>query len=77
MYDSGCGVQKDYFQAIEFYRKAAERGFAQAQYNMGSMYERGSGVRRDILKAELWYKKAAQENHQDAKDALRRLGKDQ
>ena len=33
MYDKGQGVRQDYAQAVQWYRKAAEQGDAQAQYN--------------------------------------------
>jgi TPR repeat protein len=45
--------------AATWYRKAAEQGFAQAQYNMGSMYEKGQGVMQDYPQAVSWYRKAA------------------
>jgi len=33
MYDKGQGVPQDYAEALKWYRKAAEQGFAEAQYN--------------------------------------------
>ena len=45
MYEDGEeGVPPDYRQAVEFYRKAAEYGHAEALYNLGRMYDRGLGV---------------------------------
>ncbi len=32
------GLQKNYLEAARFYRVAAERGYMQSQYNLGSMY---------------------------------------
>lgn len=32
------GYEKDYIQASNYYRKAAEHGYMQSQYNLGSLY---------------------------------------
>jgi TPR repeat protein len=34
MYANGQGVPQDYGEAIRWYRKAAEQGFADAQFNL-------------------------------------------
>ncbi len=44
----------------------AEKGDAQAQYNLGVMYERGDGVPRDFKKAVKWFRKAAEQEFADA-----------
>src|SRR5262249_19063478 len=41
------------------YRKAAERGFASAQTNLGVMYNSGEGVARDYAEAAKWHQRAA------------------
>ena len=38
MYYNGDGVLKDYKQALKWFTKAAEQGYADAQYNLGIMY---------------------------------------
>jgi TPR repeat protein len=35
MYTNGKGVSKDAKQAVYWYKKAAEQGYAGAQYNLG------------------------------------------
>jgi hypothetical protein len=40
----GNGVTRDYAQAVEWFRKAAEQGDAMVQYNLGVCYENGNGV---------------------------------
>jgi TPR repeat protein len=40
-------VQKDYKQAVVWYRKASEQGHASAQYYLGLMYANGTGVAQD------------------------------
>jgi len=56
MYENGSGVKQDYAEAAKWYRKAAERGDARAQYNLGFMYLNGTGVPQDYAEAEKWYK---------------------
>ena len=51
----------DEAKAVEWYRKAAEQGLAEAQYNLGVMYLNGTGVAKDEAKAVEWYRKAAEQ----------------
>ena len=67
MYKHGQGVDVNYKKAIEWYKKAAEQGDAQAQYNVGVMYEFGpQGVDQSDSMAMRWYAKAAAQNDVDA-----------
>ena len=59
MYAAGQGVDKDPKTAAEWYRKAAEKGVADAQYRLGAMYESGEGVPSDMEYAYGWYSVAA------------------
>jgi TPR repeat protein len=43
MYDNGQSVLKDYTEAENWYRKAAEQGHVGAQYNLGLTYSKGKG----------------------------------
>ena len=43
MYDKGQGVPQDYAAAVSWYRKAAEQGDADAQFNLGFMYDQRPG----------------------------------
>ena len=38
MYDNGEGVPENDAEAVKWYRKAADQGYAQAQFNLGVMY---------------------------------------
>ena len=40
----GLGKQRDYRKAAEWFQQSAQMGFADAQYNLGSMYENGESV---------------------------------
>ena len=73
MYENGRGVERDYKMAAEWYRKAAEQGYSEAQYNLGMCYEAGRGVEQDDKEAVEWYRKAAEKGNKDAKKALERL----
>jgi len=59
----GQGTDRDYYQAVDYYRKAAESGYAPAQARLGSCYYFGRGVLRNYETALHWYKKAAAQNN--------------
>ena len=61
-YLQGEGVEQDFAEAMRLYRKAAEKGYAKAQYNLGVMYENGRGVEPDYEEAMQWYIMAAAQN---------------
>jgi localization factor PodJL len=65
-YMDGRGLPGDYAKAAEWYRLAAERGFAPAQYRIGNFYEKGLGVDRDAAKARHWYQLAADQGNASA-----------
>ena len=44
---------------MKWYRKAAERGFAGAQLNLGVRYAKGEGVIQDLVYAHMWFNIAA------------------
>ncbi|WP_148132454.1 tetratricopeptide repeat protein, partial [Neisseria sp. HMSC074B07] len=53
-------------QAVQWYRKAAEQGLADAQYNLGMMYANGQGVRQDYAEAVRWFRKTAEQGLAEA-----------
>ena len=65
-YREGYGTAVDHVEAVKWVRKAAEQGFARAQYDLGLMYEFGTGVERSNEKAAEWYLKAAEQGYADA-----------
>ena len=48
---------------INSYRKAANQGDAEAQFNLGLTYKEGQEVQQDNKMAAKWYQKAAQQGH--------------
>jgi TPR repeat protein len=57
-------------QTLEELKKAAEKGDAEAQYNLGVAYERGDGVPQDYEEAAAWFHKAAEQGHMWAQGLL-------
>src|SRR5690606_28738287 len=70
MYENGSGVERNYGQAVHWYRLAAEQGHARAQNNLGVMYEHGRGVDRNYGRAVHWYRLAAEQGHASAQNNL-------
>ena len=52
-----AGVKQDYVAAMGWYRKAADKGVANADYNIGYMHEKGFGVALDMDQAMAWYRR--------------------
>jgi TPR repeat protein len=50
----------EFRQAAAWYRQAAERGHALAQYRLGLMYANGQGVPHDAAEALTWIRRAAE-----------------
>ncbi|MDR2709289.1 MAG: sel1 repeat family protein [Elusimicrobiota bacterium] len=57
-------------EAFEWYQKAADLGYAEAQYYLGEMYMSGQGVRQNSKLAIKWYQKAADQKYFEAQFAL-------
>ncbi len=72
MYNQARGFdnQKDYTEAVKWYRKAAEKGYAAAQTSLGWCYESGNGVQQDYAEAAKWYRKAAEQGNVTAQNNL-------
>src|SRR4051812_3012908 len=56
----------DFGAAVAEWRPLADRGDADAQYNLGQAYKMGRGVPADLRIAQTWYEKAAQQGHPQA-----------
>lgn len=65
-YVQGALVQRDYTQAVIWFRLAAEQGNAAAQGMLGVALAKGEGVTRDITEAVKWYRKAAEQGDRGA-----------
>lgn len=65
--------RRDYAQAFRLWRRVAEEGNAQAQYNLGAMHANGDGVTQDYQEAAKWWKLAAAQGHALAQTNLNAL----
>lgn len=63
---------RDYTQAIECYKKAAEFEDVDAYmlYHLGNMYSNGEGVKRNYEEAVKWYGKSAEKGYRSGQYAL-------
>jgi hypothetical protein len=60
----------DYSAAVAIWRPLAERGDADAQFNLGQAYRLGRGVPISLGQAKTWFERAAASGHLDAETTL-------
>jgi cell division septation protein DedD len=60
----------DYPGAVREWRPLADKGDADAQFNMGQAYKLGRGAPADMKLAQSWYEKAAAQGHEQAQANL-------
>lgn len=70
MHEKGLGGAKNFAEALKWYRKAAERGYAPAQRNLAIMYDTGRGCAENDAEALKWYRKAAEQGDACAQSNL-------
>ena len=91
MYAKGEGVPQDGKEAVKWYRKSAEQGNANAQYNLGLMYQSGGGglqdpifgeildlkgaMTQDRVKAYAWFNLSSANGFEDASEQRDRIAK--
>eukprot|EP01113_Clastostelium_recurvatum_P029831 TRINITY_DN3608_c0_g1_i1.p1 TRINITY_DN3608_c0_g1~~TRINITY_DN3608_c0_g1_i1.p1 ORF type:complete len:716 (-),score=161.54 TRINITY_DN3608_c0_g1_i1:8-1849(-) len=66
----GMGLDRDYDQALDYFRRAAEQGNPAAMSNLGFMYQNGYGVERDNATAVEYFRKAAEKGNLHAQTSL-------
>ena len=64
------GFTQDYVQAEKWYRRAAEQGDVDSQWNLGVMYDIGRGVVHNDKEAVKWYRLAAERGDAKAQNNL-------
>jgi hypothetical protein len=62
--------QSDYAGAVAIWRPLAEKGDADAQFNLGQAYRLGRGVPTNLSAAKTWFERAANQGHVDAQTTL-------
>lgn len=58
--------QGDYQKAVRLWRPLAEKGVANAQFNLAAMHYSGDGVKQDCAEALKWFRKAAEQGDIEA-----------
>lgn len=66
-------AEKDYSAAAAVFKKAADKGNADAQFNLGLMYLNGEGVEQDYRQARIWFEQSAAKGNVRAEVNLGRL----
>ncbi len=69
-YYHGNGVEKDFKEAVYFFRLAAKQGSNVAQFNLGVCFARGEGVEQDYKEAARLFRLAADQGHTQAQFKL-------
>lgn len=62
----GSQREADKARAVELYKKAAEGGYALAQYRLGVLYQIGEGVDKDLRLARKWFAAASEAGLREA-----------
>lgn len=60
----------DYTHAVAIWRPLAEKGDADAEFNLGQAYRLGRGVPTNLAAAQTWFERAAAKGHVDAQTTL-------
>jgi TPR repeat protein len=69
-YSKGDGIPKDEGEALKWFQKASDQGYAKAQIELGLMYSNGRGISRNYSEAVKWYRKAAEQGAAEAQSDL-------
>eukprot|EP00061_Rhincodon_typus_P012165 g37733.t1 len=59
----GKGVPVDYEEALKYFKKAAEKGWVDGQFQLGVMHYAGLGVKKDYKMAVKYFHHASQAGH--------------
>lgn len=70
LYEMGDGVEQNWKEAVNWYRKAAMQNHSNAEFNLGVCYENGNGVVQDFEEATKWFSKAAEHGASNAQCML-------
>ena len=68
-----CAVYRN-LDAVELFRKAADRGYAAAMYSLARHYRSGHGIIKDDTESLKWLRRAAVQGYPAAKRAIEALG---
>jgi localization factor PodJL len=66
LYAEGIDGKPDYQNAAKWFRKAADYGLADSQYNLGILFGRGVGMPADLPEAYKWFALAARDGDKES-----------
>lgn len=76
-YKYGLGIKQNHEMSGQWFRKAAEQGDADAQFNLGRIYGKGFGTYartraapQDDVEAVYWYRRSAEQGYRPAQFSL-------
>jgi TPR repeat protein len=69
-YHMGWGTPQNDLEAVKWFRKGAEQGYAASESWLGTMYRNGWGVSKNETQARKLYELAAKQGNISAKSAL-------
>ncbi len=70
LYAEGRGADRNYNEALRWYRAAGVQGHAEAQFKLGFMFAEGRDIPRSYGAALSWYELAAKQGHAEAQFKL-------
>lgn len=62
----GAAQLRLYEEITKRWRRAAEQGYAKAQFELGVSYAEGQGLKQDNVRAFMWLSLAAAQGHENA-----------
>lgn len=74
-YEFGKGVEKNYAQAMRWYKSAFFTGEKYGAVAVGNLYENGLGVEKNLKKALTWYKRGSAVNEPEARKRAKHVRK--
>ncbi|WP_112478228.1 tetratricopeptide repeat protein [Vibrio variabilis] len=81
MYAKGLGIEKNDDEAVKWYRRSAENGYAYGQRNLAYKYSLGEGVELDNVEAYAWASVASTNGYKTAEklrdDLAQKLSEDE
>ena len=64
------GVATNYVEAVRWFRKSADQGYAKGQNGLGLMLFKGTGVSKNGIEALNWFRKSADQGYAGGQNSL-------